>query len=46
MKKMVRDTIHAGLYGPISNPNLCKGLARPQQKLKERHVDIIDDPLL
>jgi hypothetical protein len=28
------------------NPTLCKELARLQWKLKERDVDILDDPLL
>jgi hypothetical protein len=28
------------------NPTLYKGFARPQQELKERDTDILDDPLL
>jgi hypothetical protein len=28
------------------NPTLCKGHARPQRKLKESNIDILDDPLL
>jgi hypothetical protein len=28
------------------NPTLYKGLSRPQQKCKERDIDILNDPLL